>query len=540
MTVRLRPGQAAELPDHDDRQLIREGLEHTVVVEAAAGTGKTTELVARILNVLARGRARIEQIVAVTFTEKAAGELKLRIRKELEGLRQRASASEVQARLTDAIQRLEEAHVSTIHGFCADLLRERPVEACIDPLFEVLTEPRAERIFDEAFRVWLSERLEDPPEGVRRALRRSVWSRDGRDNDDGPIDRIRRAGRELAEWRDFDGAWRRDPFDRDTELARVLTRVHDLAALTAQASSPRDPLFYDTRFVRDLSHEVRTAERFDVRDSDGWEARVVDLAQNRDFRRARRGRDRLYGPQLSRDEVWAAYEALTSELDAFQRAADGDLAALLREELRDVVTGYEALKRSAGALDFVDLLLRARDLLVAHPGVRRSFHARFTHLFVDEFQDTDPLQAEILLRLSAEEPGTDWRSITPEPGRLFIVGDPKQAIYRFRRADVETYRDVCEMLVSRGARQAYLHTSFRSTPTIQRAINAAFAPHMTGDRATLQAKYEELSPYRTDHPGQPAVVALPVPEPYGQRRVAGLCDRESRCRTPSARSYPGC
>jgi ATP-dependent helicase/nuclease subunit A len=527
VTPRIRSGQAAELPDHDDRQLIREGLDHTVVVEAAAGTGKTTELVARILNVLAAGRARIEQIVAVTFTEKAAGELKLRIRKELEGLRQRASVPEVQGRITDAIQRLEEAHVSTIHGFCADLLRERPVEACIDPLFEVLTEPRAERIFDEAFRVWLSDRLEDPPEGVRRALRRSVWSRDGRDNDEGPIDRIRRAGRELAEWRDFDGAWRRDPFDRDAELGRVLTRVHDLAALTAQPSSTRDPLFYDTRFVRDLSHEVRTAERFDVSDPDGWEARVVDLAQNRDFRRARRGRDRSYGPQVSRDEIWAAYEMLTNDLDAFQRAADGDLAALLREELRDVVTGYEALKRSAGALDFVDLLLRARDLLVAHPGVRRSFHARFTHLFVDEFQDTDPLQAEVLLRLSAADPAADWRQITPEPGRLFIVGDPKQAIYRFRRADVETYRDVCEMLVSRGARQAYLHTSFRSTPAIQRAINAAFAPLMTGDRATLQAKYEALSPYRPDLPDQPAVVALPVPEPYGQRRVAAYAIEKS-------------
>ena len=78
------------------------------------------------------------------------------------------------ANLTAAIQRLEEAHVSTIHGFCADLLRERPVEACIDPLFEVQSEPRAERIFDEAFRAWLHDRLEDPPEGVRRALRRSV------------------------------------------------------------------------------------------------------------------------------------------------------------------------------------------------------------------------------------------------------------------------------------------------------------------------------------------------------------------------------
>ena len=137
------------------------------------------------------------------------------------------------ANITDAIQRLEEAHVSTIHGFCADLLRERPVEAGIDPLFEVLTEPRAARIFDDAFRAWLHDRLEQPPEGVRRALRRSVWSRDGRDNDDGPVDRISRAGRELAEWRDFDGAWRRDPFDRDEQLHRVLAHLHEVAGLTA-------------------------------------------------------------------------------------------------------------------------------------------------------------------------------------------------------------------------------------------------------------------------------------------------------------------
>ena len=189
---------AAPLRDQGDRDLIRNGLDDTIVVEAAAGTGKTTELVHRILRVLATGRARIEQIVAVTFTEKAAGELKLRIRKELESLRQRASDPMERTNLTDAIQRLEEAHVSTIHGFCADLLRERPVEAGIDPVFEVLTEPKANRLFDDAFQLWLHEALEDPPEGLRRALRRSVWSRDGRGDDDGPVDRIRRAARELA------------------------------------------------------------------------------------------------------------------------------------------------------------------------------------------------------------------------------------------------------------------------------------------------------------------------------------------------------
>jgi ATP-dependent helicase/nuclease subunit A len=516
------------LGDHADRLLIRDALDATVIVEAAAGTGKTTELVRRILNVLAQGRARIEQIVAVTFTEKAAGELKLRIRKELESLRQTSPDGEVQANITDAIQRLEEAHVSTIHGFCADLLRERPVEAGIDPLFEVLTEPRAARIYNDAFRVWLHQQLEHPPEGLRRALRRSVWSRDGRDDDDGPVERIRRAGRELAEWRDFDGRWRRDPFDRDGELTRVLARIHELAALTESPASMRDPLYLDTVPVRELSHDVETASRFDAADPDGWEARVVDLAQNKNLRRARRGRDRTFGPTAGRDEVWAAYESLMHELDAFQRAADCDLAALLREELRGVVDGYERMKQRAGALDFVDLLLRARDLLAGHPRVRAAFQCRFTHIFVDEFQDTDPLQAEILLLLAADNPAEQaWRQITPVPGKLFIVGDPKQAIYRFRRADVETYREVCELLESRGARRAFLHTSFRSTPAIQRLVNAAFAPLMTGDRATLQARYVALSSYRAEAVDQPSVVALPVPEPYGQRRVAGYAIEKS-------------
>jgi ATP-dependent exoDNAse (exonuclease V) beta subunit len=519
------------LSDHADRLLIREGLDETVIVEAAAGTGKTTELVSRMLNVLASGRARIEQIVAVTFTEKAAGELKLRLRMELEGLRQRSGDRDVRANLSDAIQRLEEAHVSTIHGFCADLLRERPVEARIDPVFDVLTEPRAERLFNEAFRGWLQEQLEDPPEGVRRALRRSAWSRDGRDRADGPIERLRRAARELAEWRDFDGAWRREPFDRDAALGQTLAHLHELAALTETATSTRDPLYLDTAPVRELSHDVLTAERVHLpgaADPDGWEARVIDLAQHRDLRRARRGRERGYGPDVPRDTVWAAYDATMAALDRFQYAADCDLAALLRDELRAVVSEYERIKQRAGALDFVDLLLRARDLLVTHERVRGVFQSRFKCIFVDEFQDTDPLQAEILLLLAAADPAErDWRRLTPAPGKLFIVGDPKQAIYRFRRADVETYQEVCDLLEARGAKRAFLHASFRATPAIQRTVNAAFAPLMTGDRATLQAQYRELAPYRPDHPEQPSVVVLPVPEPYGLRRVAGYAIEKS-------------
>src|SRR6478735_1956035 len=143
------------LTDHAARRAIATDLDATLVVEAAAGTGKTTELVNRIVRVLATDRAKIDGIVAVTFTEKAAGELKLRLREALELERGRSTDPDERRRLELALGELEEAHVSTIHGFCAELLRERPVEAGIDPLFRVLTEGQAERLFEEAFREWL-------------------------------------------------------------------------------------------------------------------------------------------------------------------------------------------------------------------------------------------------------------------------------------------------------------------------------------------------------------------------------------------------
>src|SRR5437870_1777214 len=131
------------LLDQPARDAIATHLDETLVVEAAAGTGKTTELVNRILRILATGRASVGQLVAVTFTEKAAGELKLRLREALERERGRAKDAVAREALDAALTNLEEAHVSTIHGFCADLLRERPVEARVDPLFTVLTETQA-------------------------------------------------------------------------------------------------------------------------------------------------------------------------------------------------------------------------------------------------------------------------------------------------------------------------------------------------------------------------------------------------------------
>ena len=162
-----------------------------------------------------------------------------------------------------------------------------------------------------------------------------------------------------------------------------------------------------------------------------------------------------------------------------------------------LVATYQARKAEVGALDFEDLLVCTRDLVRDQGEVRRGFQERYRCIFVDEFQDTDPLQAEILMLLAADDPSVRaYRDVQPVPGKLFLVGDPKQAIYRFRRADLSVYEEVKELVVRRGALFVELSTSFRSVPSIQKLVNTAFAPVMVGDREALSARYVPLRPAR--------------------------------------------
>jgi ATP-dependent exoDNAse (exonuclease V) beta subunit len=532
MSVLAFPGA----DDSTARRAIIDDLDDTLVVEAAAGTGKTTELVNRILRVLETGRATMTQIVAVTFTEKAAGELKLRLRERLEQDRARAGQdADVRKRLEDALETLEEAHVNTIHGFCAELLRERPVEASVDPLFVVLTEPQADRLYDRAFTRWLQPTLQNPPDGVRRALRRTSAPSFGGESD-GPVDRLRGAGRTLAEWRDFPTPWQRPPLDRVGQISRIVEALHHLADLSANPVSTRDNLFFDLDAVRRLSRQIQLEQQFGFSDLDGWEARLVDLVRDRGLSRTRKGSGYRYGKvrlkpdttsdrpdttserDVTRTEVLAARDALFADLQQFRKDADADLAAGLQQELAGATANYRLLKMAAGALDFADLLSRTRELIRSNAAVRRHLQQKFTRIFVDEFQDTDPIQADILLLLSADDPAeTDAARIRPTPGKLFIVGDPKQAIYRFRGTDVGTYWRVADQIARRGGRVLRLTKSYRSVPEIQRFVNAAFRHDMVRNELALQADYIPLSPDRKSDASQPSIVALPVPEPYGRR-----------------------
>ncbi len=486
--------------DTEARARIRAELDRSFVVEASAGTGKTTELCLRIVAVLASG-VDVSAIAAVTFTDKAAGELKLRLRSQLE-IERRSAEGARRAALESALARLEEARVSTIHTFAADLLRERPVDAGIDPSFVSESKATSDALLEEAFRGWFEAALEAPGPGLRRALaRRSGESK---------ADALLAAARRLSELRHLDAAWSARAWSRDDELGPVVAAVDEIARLTELSSDLRHPLYRVLRPWRETAEGIARANNDDER-----EALLAALARERDALAPKTKGSSRFAPTVSRDALLERHARAVERLRAFVRSADADLATALHLELAPVEARYHAAKERHGVLDFTDLLLVTRSLLVESRDARAALQRRFSHLFVDEFQDTDPVQAAILLLLAGSDPDDPRPFEAPlSPGKLFIVGDPKQSIYRFRNADLGTYELVKDRVVETGGDVLHLSDSFRSLPGIQRFVNAAFADRMTGERSALEARYAPLEPTRRSRSESPSVIALPVPSPY--------------------------
>jgi ATP-dependent helicase/nuclease subunit A len=499
--------------DAEARDRIRNSLDESLIVEASAGTGKTTELVNRIVAVLGSGRARIENIAAVTFTHKAAGEMKLRLRQELDLQRQDAEG-ERRAALEDALEHLEEASIGTIHSFCAQILRERPVEAKVDPGFEELGEQEAGRLYQKAFRAWLERRLGENSPGLRRAFARLAW----RDSwDDAPaIDQLQWAGRKLVEWRDYPAPWRREPFSREEEIDTLIRMAADLAALSSRPRRVTDYLYQALAPARAFAGWIEKSQTHGPPDYDTLESLLLKLG--RDLAKGRNKGSGEYGGGVAREELLNRRDELVRWIEEFRVRADAALAAMLREEMNGLLEDYRERKHRLGKLDFVDLLCYVRDLLRDQAEVRGYLQQRFSHLFIDEFQDTDPLQVEILLLLCGDDPSeSNWQNVRPKPGKLFVVGDPKQSIYKFRRADLVLYRQVRDALEACGVGFVSLTRSFRSVPNIQQFVNAAFETEMTGHAGDGHAEWAPLEKDRAEIEGRPSVIVLPVPKPYKTR-----------------------
>ena len=526
--------------DQEVRERVTGDLGTTFLLEAGAGTGKTRVLVDRYVKCVldeALGSGDVRTVAAITFTEKAAGELRQRVREELEA---RAVAAEPGSGAADLIERslaaLDDAPISTIHGFAGRLLREFPVEAGVDPAFEQLdalgSDIERARLWEEWFTGLAAD---DPPgEAAGRAGGRPVrdW-----------LMRLLRAGvtldsvRTLAvgakgifgERYDLDPAPEPPPEPDLGAGLRALAqplkslREHCVTACTDQAD-------------RGLAAAMQLVEAGETlladapADLDALAAALFALPAKTTPSAPGGNKGNWDVAAGGKDELQARYQAAV--------AAVGDL----RDAYAECVTGLavavaDAFARWAGQvqvrlglLDFTDLLGRLRDLLKGDVlggdhFARRALQQRFRYLLVDEFQDTDPLQAEIVFLLCEREPlATDWRDVVLTPGKLFVVGDPKQSIYRFRRADISLYDEVRRLVGGQpdgaGVVTA-IRQNFRTTPAAVAWVNNVFADVFDGDAAEgRQPHYQWVEPYRP--PAEGPRVAVLLGREYGAQ--AGEAD----------------
>jgi ATP-dependent helicase/nuclease subunit A len=479
MTERDR--EEVVISDGHARRAIREDLETTILVEAAAGTGKTESLVDRMVALIGGQKTTIDRLSAVTFTLKAAAELSERFQTRLEETARSAEPAE-RERVQDALSRLDTTFIGTIHAFCARLLRERPVEAGVAPGFTEMDEPEnaverqeawdryTERLFTQesllpARLAALDVRLEDLRETFETLS----------DNEDvipsiGP--------------------------ERPTPSFEAERRVVEGFLHKAEAGLPEEmPADGWNEFQQAVRRALRLHALLEGRDAPEF-VRVLEALD-----RAKK-RPQEAGPLRGSFET-LFHEAIEPALRRWREY----LHPIVMGAVVPAVAEYRQWRRTSGKLNFQDLLVLARDLLRDHAEVRRAFQKRFLPILVDEFQDTDPIQAEILFYLIGRETSdTDWRRLTPLPGSLFVVGDPKQSIYRFRRADIETYNLVRQRIEETGGRVLHLTTNFRSTGQICEWVNSVFSGIFPPVPAPEQAAYVPLDAARPK--GEPTSGAL--------------------------------
>ncbi|MGH7320796.1 MAG: UvrD-helicase domain-containing protein, partial [Candidatus Rokuibacteriota bacterium] len=432
-------------PDAATRHRAATDLETSFLVEAPAGSGKTTLLVQRILAWVRSGKARLPEIVAITFTEKAAADLRLRIREALERARSLAPTGEHPA-FAQALTDLDLAPIRTIHAFCADLIRQRPVEAGVDPGFVVADPLEQALLLEETWERWLERAAADAPGALEDAVSLGVT-----------IDTLRDLGRRLVAERDLLAGL---PEAVPEDTASVNRDVRDGLPALLDAVPPRARRGADA-LVRMLEEVCAWVRQTDVLpEADQVTALLTEL---RIPSVTRLGNQTAWGREPV-VRARARLQELAERVAAARARRFHNLAATLASWLTGFVEAYRARLRRLGLLDFHDLLAVTRDLLEGRPDVRRDFQRRYRTILVDEFQDTDPLQLEIAFLL-AEDPAdpsaATWEVTRLGPGRLFLVGDPKQSIYRFRRADIELYERARELIAAQGVVLS-LETNFRS------------------------------------------------------------------------------
>ncbi len=460
MTVVYTPEQIAAIErGHGD-----------LLLDASAGSGKTSVLVERFVGAVLRDGVEVGAILAITFTEKAAAELRERIRARLRSLGADQAARET-----------EGAPISTIHGFCARVLRANALAAGLDPAFTVLDEHDAARLALDAFDAAL-DRIAIRPQGAEliaahgpAALRAAIIR---------THEQLRSRGQLAPRLPPLPGV------DADAgvlELELAGSRGRALRAARAAASELAGIADRSARVEQARDTLARACEVLGGQVSWPGELTAITLA----------------APTAAAALASEACDAYRAELDELRRAGERLYASAARLALDELLVEYGerygALKAERSAVDFEDLELLARRLL-ADGDVGGRLRDRFSHVMVDELQDTNRVQFELIELVSA--------------GNQFMVGDAQQSIYGFRHAEVELFQARGAALAPSGSRLS-LNTNFRSRPEILAALNAAF-------ETALGEHFRPLRPGRSESPAQEPLVELLIVDKGANWEVDGL------------------
>jgi ATP-dependent helicase/nuclease subunit A len=515
-TLKMQP--KIFLADEAEREIARNDLDRSLAVEAGAGTGKTTLLVDRILSLLRARRAALDEIVAITFTEKSAGELKVRLRGAIERALPLSPPEEAES-LGQALGELERAPISTIHSFCSSLLRERPVEASLDPNFEPLDEMGMDLLFQEVWDQWLTEEMEKKPAILRRALALGM-----------EMDHLLRFVRQIYENRDLlpESSLPRPSYSLGSfleTLEKEVQRAWDLAQS-------------DCRKEEDLGYLAILGLRGKVKELKEASPERQEVILFRGLQIKAQGNKSKWKVPASCDEQKKILNGLAQELETLKASLRAQVMAELVGWVQGFVTSIQEEKARRGVLDFQDLLILSRNLLRDNKEVRGYFQEKFRLILVDEFQDTDPLQVEVVFFLAEKGARANrWEEVDLQPGKLFLVGDPKQSIYRFRRADVETYEKARERLISKGAKVNIVQ-NFRTVPSILSWVNRIFSGSVEpSEESTFQQAYLPLVPHpqrKEAIQGQPGVLLLAPPPDFDPREASAAKVREEEARSIAA------
>lgn len=470
-------------------------IKNNMVVTAGAGTGKTTCLVKKIVSLIGEAYVPVEKILAITFTEAAAAEMVERLRIEIER-RAKINGGDV---WNTARNDLERAQISTIHALGARILRENPIEAGIDPDFTIEEEALGAFTTDEIWETWAGENL---------------WG--GRDFDDDLVTLIKRFGVEGIR-------------DIGMELVKRPDRLDDYLRYRVDGEEEKRELKERLAEIRDeLSGIEIEADEDDLLYQKCIKAKEV-LAKDS----LEEMTESLEGANLKkvggREDKWSFSDAFASTKEMFyqpggvidtlkeikpflEQLEDHEIAGTAVRVISDFVRYLREEKIGRGVLTYFDLLYEAKKLLQERPEIRRRYQREFDYILVDEFQDTDPIQGDMILFLAedgarAERP----EDVKIKRDRLFIVGDPKQSIFRFREAEIEVFYRVEKKIEESGGKKRVLSNSYRSQKHLIAFHNALFSDYIRHEDEGYTVGYDPLTPMIEDVPdidGAPPAVDI--------------------------------